>query len=96
MLKKKMLTDKSSTLADEYIEAAAKRIAEDIDFEIIMNMLIDTGWTKIVLEPMTWETGDMIDMWVMKNCRGNHQTRGLVWLFENSTDAMWFSMRWLS
>ena len=81
-------------IRDDIVSRAAENLATQIDFEILTNLLIQSGWTKVVLTPMTWETSDAIDFWVMKNCRGNHQTMGLVWVFERPEDATWFTLRW--
>lgn len=97
MLKKKMLTDKSGSLHDEYVERAAKELADDIDFDVLTSLLIEgSGWTKVVLKPMTWEDGLDIDGWVENNVKGKFHTRGLVWVFENAKEANWFKLRWLS
>ena len=96
MIKKKMLTDKSGELYEQYMEEAAKKLADDIDAEIMRDMLRESGWHEAVLSPMTWETSDAVDLWIHKNVKGNHWNRGLVWLFENESDAMWFKIRWMS
>ena len=79
----------------ELTNHAAKQLSDDIDFNVISNILVGSGWTKVVLGPMTIETSDAIDMWVLKQCKGDHRARGLVWLFERSEDAMWFKLRWV-
>lgn len=84
-----------NTLEDEIIDAAGSRMAAEIDFEILSNMLIELGWTKVILKPMTWEDGLLIDHWVAQNTKGHYQTMGLVWLFEYEHDANWFKLRWL-
>lgn len=96
MKKKKLLTDKSGSLYEEMLEESAKQLAKDIDAEIIRSMFREGGWHEVVLQPMTFEQGSEIDVWVMKNTKGNHWTHGLVWLFEDAQDANWFSMRWLA
>lgn len=83
-------------LADEYIDRAAKELASDIDFEILTSMFIESGWTKIVLKPMTWEQGVEVDTWVETNVKGLFQTRGLVWVFKDPKEANWFKLRWLA
>jgi hypothetical protein len=95
MLKKKLLTDRSGDLQEQILNNAAKRMSDEIDFEILAGMLCELGWTKVVLRPIPWETGDAIDLWVHKNIKNPHETMGLVWLFENEKDANWFKIRWL-
>jgi hypothetical protein len=95
MLKKKLLTDRSGDLQEQMLNDAAKRMSDEIDFEILAGMLCELGWTRVVLSPMTRETGDAIDLWVHGNIKNSHETMGLVWLFENEKDANWFKIRWL-
>ena len=81
---------------DSYIDAAAKNMADDIDFEIMAQMLCDSGWTKVVLKPLTWEMGLEIDKWVDMNAGNRYHNRGLVWIFKDPREANWFSLRWLN
>jgi hypothetical protein len=85
-----------SIYIDELAEQAAKSLADDIDFEIINDMLCtgENPWTRVVLEPVSWEDGLEIDQWVEQNVKGKFYTRGLVWIFERASDANWFSIRW--
>ena len=83
-----------SNIADEYIKASAKKLSDDIDFEVLSSLMIESGWSKVVLRPMTGETSDEVDQWIEDNCKGPHMTRGLVWVFKDPKEAMWFRMRW--
>lgn len=96
MIKKKLLTDRTGLLQERYLEKAARDLADDIDAEVVKGILVGSGWTEVVLSPMTWEQGDEIDFWVHKNIKGRNWTRGLVWLFESQQDAAWFKLRWLA
>ena len=96
MKKKKLLTDRSGLLYEQQIEHAAKLLAEDVDFQVMTQVLVESGWTKVVLNPMTAEQGSEIDKWVEKNVKGNVDTRGLVWIFKEPKEANWFKLRWLS
>ncbi len=81
---------------EDIINSAANQMAKEIDFTILTEMLCQIGWTKVVLFPMTWENGALIDHWVEQNIKGNFETMGLVWVFEQQQDANWFALRWLS
>lgn len=95
MLKKKLLTDRTADLQEQILNEAGKRMADEIDFGILTDMLCEIGWRKVVLSPMTWEDGDEIDMWTEKHIKGHFETMGLVWVFELEEDANWFALRWL-
>ncbi len=81
-------------LQDAILEESGKRMAESIDFEIIANLLVEIGWTKVVLQPMTHETSTAIDKWIETNTKGGCKTLGLIWIFENPADAVNFTLRW--
>lgn len=83
-------------IEQDMINRAGKRMSDEIDFHILSEMLIELGWTKIVLKPMTQETGKILDTWVEKNVKGPFETMGLVWLFQDSKDATMFILRWVS
>lgn len=81
---------------DKAVEAAAKRLAEEIDFQIMLEMLCNQGWTKVVLYPMTHEKSNAIDFWTSTSCNHRFKNMGLVWIFEDRSDAINFTLRWAS
>jgi hypothetical protein len=96
MLKKKLLTDRSGDLQEQILEEKAKALADEIDAEVLRGMLVGIGWHQVVVPwVMTHEQSTEVDVWVSKRVKGRFWNRGLVWLFEEDTDAMWFKMRWL-
>jgi hypothetical protein len=82
-------------LEQDIINRAGKAIADEIDFTILTDLLCQIGWRKVILKPMTWEDGHNIDEWTAQHIKGNFETMGLVWIFEDEQDANWFSLRWL-
>lgn len=91
-----MLTDRSGDLLEEMMQLKSKEIADELDANIIRELLIESGWHQVVLSPMTWEAGYTVDQWVSSNIKGRIWTYGLVWMFEEDKDAMWFKLKWLS
>jgi hypothetical protein len=88
-------TYKMNTLEQEILDSAGNRMAAEIDFQILANMLCQIGWRKIILKPMTIEDGIEVDYWTDKHIKGPFETMGLVWIFEQEQDANWFALRWL-
>lgn len=84
-----------NSIEQDIIDRAGKRMADEIDFTILSEMLVGIGWRKVVLSPMTWEEGHTVDEWTAHHIKGNFETMGLVWVFENEEDANWFALRWL-
>jgi len=83
-------------IEQDIIDRAGERMAKEIDFSVLTEMLCGIGWTRVVLKPMTAEHGAEIDEWVANNVKGHFETMGLVWVFEQPKDASWFVLRWSS
>lgn len=81
-------------LIEEAVARASKRLADEIDFQIISDMLISSGWEKVVLKPMSHEKSDAIDCWTSTNCNHDFKNMGLVWIFKDRSDAVNFLLRW--
>jgi hypothetical protein len=95
MIKKRLLTDRSGNLLDQILEDRARDLANQIDADVFMMSLIESGWHQVVLYPMEMELSYEIDQWVESNIKGQMWNRGIVWVFENDRDAMWFKLKWL-
>lgn len=82
------------SIEEEIINAAGERMAKEIDFGILCSFLEELGWSKVILHPMTKEYGDAIDYWTQTQLKGNFETMGLVWIFEDKGDAINFTLKW--
>lgn len=81
-------------IQEQIIEDAGRRMAQEIDFQILCGFLEEIGWTKVVLTPMTKEYSDAVDHWTETQLKGNFETMGLVWVFEDEGDAVNFTLKW--
>lgn len=82
-------------LEEEILTELGSQISQDIDFEIISNLLMEIGWTRISFSPVhDGEQCFAIKQWLDDNCKGRVNSRGSVWLFEQESDAVNFSLRW--
>lgn len=81
-------------LEQEISDSLAKEITKEIDFGVMSSVLIDMGWHKVKLDPMTWEQSRDVDSWVKEYINGHFYTMGLVWLFKDQRDAVNFTLRW--
>ena len=95
MIKKRLLTDRSGELHEQILAEKAAELANEMDAQILMEMLMDLGWHQVVLYPMEMEISYEIDQWIENNVKGRLWNRGIVWMFENDRDAMWFKLKWL-
>ena len=79
-------------LEEEMINKAGKEFADQIDFNILADLLVDEcGWTRIEssrpLERTVFE-------WMNVNCKHHWKHRGDVILFESIKDANWLTLKW--
>ncbi len=86
----------SQLLSDEYAGMLADEIKNQIDNEIMIDMLVLGGWTKVELERLKdrYESID-IELWIDENCTGKHAKLGRTFVFEKKQDAEWFILKWL-
>lgn len=74
-----------------------KTLQEEIDWEVMIDILTEIGWTKI---EMDWSaripesTAQEVKEWCRQNLKGNYKGRGRQWLFEKEKDATMFVLRW--
>jgi hypothetical protein len=95
-------------VTDKIIDNLAKRMADQIDQEImdniIMEMLTKDGWTKTNTNPEFSDYGMMsvpfedwyskTAEWVHINAQGDYKLVKGQWLFKDPRDATMFILRW--
>lgn len=77
-------------------DEVARILQEEIDWEILCDIMVRAGWTKV---ETTWEVKPVeeiyeLKVWCDTNLTGHRKGRGKVWLFEKAEDAEWFMLRW--
>ena len=83
------------TLEEELIQQMSKEIQQEIDFGIISDMLVHSGWVKIELETLESSTNAVdVNEWLDINCKHKVSRLGRKFLFESSAEAEWFILRW--
>lgn len=84
------------TLEEQIADQIGQEIVQGIDDELIVDMMIACGWTRV---PRGYYTSreqavDMSD-WLDQNCAGSYKKINNHMLFDNQHDAVLFSLRWL-
>jgi hypothetical protein len=84
------------TLEDEIVENIAREYSEQLDFEIMKDLLTDSGWYTVELSKLT-SREQLFDIrdWITKNCKNGHVAREKTFIFKCKKEAEWFSLRWL-
>jgi hypothetical protein len=90
------MVQSSISLENEIADKMAKTLAEEIDWELLVDMMCAVGWTKVVIGRLKdrYHSIDIQD-WLTNNCKGHYRQRGSIFVFEKVEEAEWFSLRWL-
>ncbi len=85
----------TQVLEVQYADRAAKEMAEEIDWELISDMMVALGWTKVTL-PRFRVSGATLDMnnWMHNECRYHWKHRANIWVFESQEEAALFKLTW--
>lgn len=82
-------------LEDKIAEELSRQMAQEIDNELMADMLVALGWTKVTYRYHHNKAFyDMIKEWIEKNCNGTYKRLGDHWLFTDQGDAVNFTLRW--
>jgi hypothetical protein len=82
-------------LQDQQLRQASEEIMRQCDFEVLADVMTRFGWHKVDLDRYT-DNYHAIDVreWVQDNCQGKYHSYGRHWIFEQSSDAVLFKLRW--
>jgi len=83
-------------LSEELIKESAKLMQEEIDWQILCSLLVETGWTKVYINwsNMSASKSHYIKEWCRNTLTGHYKGRSGTWLFENEKDAIIFTLKW--
>lgn len=83
-------------LQQEIIDELGSQMQSQIDFQILADMLVQAcGWHKIELIRFDNNRQAVdIKLWLEENANGHWESRGSTFVFENSGDAINFTLRW--
>jgi hypothetical protein len=91
-------------LEEEILDRASASFAEHIDKEIIdtimIDVLVDEGWTHTKINPAFGAGSALTDWyihtaeWIHINAKGDYKLLKGQWLFKDPKDATMFILRW--
>lgn len=83
-------------LEDEIANELSTEMQSEIDFEILSDVLVKScGWTKVTLTRFFSRKHSInILMWCEENIKNNFQHRGSTFIFQDTGDAVNFTLRW--
>jgi hypothetical protein len=95
------------TLEQDILDRVSKRMADDIDKELLDDLMIDVlkseGWIATTMNPAyepplirvtDTEWYSETAEWIHLNITGDYKLLKGQWLFEQQEDAVMFTLRW--
>jgi hypothetical protein len=83
-------------LKEDILDDISNSIAKDMDWHIIADVLVSSGWTSIQIKRFrNNEEAVDINLWLEQNCTGEWKNLATRYIFKQKQDAEWFSLRWL-
>jgi hypothetical protein len=81
-------------LEHEMLDKLAGDMAKEIDHDLLVDLL---NWTKVELPPFDnrYHAVDIVN-WCYDNCTSKYMNFGTKFAFEQTKDAEWFILRWVS
>ena len=82
-------------ISEDIIDDISKQMASDMDWLIIADCLVDSGWTNVKLNRF-YNNAEAIDInnWLEQNCTGEWKNLSTRYIFKKKQDAEWFILRW--
>lgn len=89
------VTTVDKSISEEFMTILAEDMKKDIDFRVLCELLVQSGWTKVEL-PYFDSRNHSIDIadWAFDNC-GEHKQYATTYIFESAKDATAFALKWL-
>lgn len=78
-------------LEDELASAMSRELRDEIDWSIILSLLMQVGWTLIYVDP---KHQIQISNWLIENSITDYQHRNGHYLFKEPKDATAFALKW--
>ena len=80
---------------EDIIDDISKQMASDMDWLIIADCLVDSGWTNVKLNRF-YNNEEAVDInnWLEQNCTDEWKNLSTRYIFKKKQDAEWFILRW--
>lgn len=84
-----------NNLEDEIAAELATQMQSEMDFHILSDMLVKMGWKKVELARF-YSNRQAIDikLWCEQHIRKAWRNHGTSFVFENTGDAVMFTLKW--
>lgn len=72
----------------------SKKNQKEIDWNIMTDNLHNSGWIKVQISFVTLKHSRDVQNWLIENCKFRFYRIVGGYLFEDKSDAEWFTLRW--
>lgn len=86
----------AQSIEEKYAEEAAKILQEEFDWELITDMMVAVGWTRVELDSLQTygELAANMNHWLHKEVIKHWKRRGKTFIFEDRNEAALFKLTW--
>jgi hypothetical protein len=82
-------------IEEEIAERFAVQLQKELDWELIEDILVATGWTRAHIVPFSRpELQRAVLNWVKTNVQGRYENFETQYVFEKASDATLFVLKW--
>ncbi len=79
---------------EEILDRAAKEMADEIDWGILADAYLESGWTEVVVDDYHRKYRNGMADWIFANIKGRKTGYKGRWIFKEAKDATWFRIMW--
>jgi hypothetical protein len=82
-------------LREDILDEITKDYAKQMDWEIVADCLVSSGWTNVKLNRF-YNNEEAVDInsWLEQNCTDEWKNLSTRYIFKKKQDAEWFILRW--
>lgn len=87
-------TPQDYSYVDEQMDRIAREMQEEIDAQVMISIMRDSGWFKVELRDFKTYNYPDVDDWCKLNNLEYHRFK-TTFMFKNESDATMFRLRWI-
>lgn len=86
----------TQVIEEQYADQMAKILEEEINWELLTDMMVAVGWTRVELDSLQTygELAANMNQWLHKEVIKHWKRRGKTFIFEDRNEAALFKLTW--
>ena len=83
-------------LEEEMTKVLAEEISQEIDFGVMSQIMVESGWHKVQLDNFKNNNRAVdIKYWAEEHCQFEYMNHGTTYVFKDQGDAVNFTLKWV-